>query len=76
MDTPLDVSSRKSCSSSESEIKEVEFIAHLNLKHVTLSLVFIIPIQDFPLKTFTPQDLHIDQACSIDTSTQHNNLSV
>lgn len=60
-------------SSSESDSDP---IAGLNLKHVTISPVFIRTIQAIPLEIFTPKDLQNGQACSAETTPKHNNLSV
>lgn len=43
---------------------------------VTLSPVFIRPLQATPLQTFLPQDLQTDQACSTDSTSEHNDLFV
>lgn len=64
---PIDVSNGKYSLGSSSE-SDFNPIVGLNLKHV-----FIKPIQVIPLQTFIPQN---DQACSAETTFKQNDLSV
>lgn len=70
LEPPIDISSGKSSSRSDSNIDEVEFNARLGLKTVTISPVFIRPIQVIHIQTFSPQELATNQACS--ASEQNN----
>lgn len=63
LEPPIDISCGKASSSCESEYYEVGFDAHLNLKSVTLTHVYTIPIQVIHIQTFSPQDLPSNQTC-------------
>lgn len=65
LEPPIDISSGKAYpSNSESEYDEVGFDAHLGLKYSTPKHLYIEPIQDILIQTFSPQNQQSNKTCS------------